>query len=124
MANDIYPLLDTYAKGKINAVNFDMDLDMISVAISNELSEATEIVFEDVIAFYYIDHDLEHDLKLTASELSAISYDTLGFGEFSTHAQDDLFVSIPNFALNINESSLYIDAHKIVINNEAYKVKI
>ncbi len=122
MAKNIYPILDAYAKGKIDTVNINMDYDIISVAISNEYAEPTEIIFEDVKAFYYIDHDMEIDHMLSNTQLSAISYDDLGFGEFSTKSQDDLFVSVPQFALNINDSSLYIDAEKIRINNEAYQV--
>jgi len=122
---EFYPLLNAYSKGKISIVNFDMDFDTISVAVKNKnKSQEAEIIFEDVHAFYYIDHDAHKDLEISNETLNTISYDTVGFGEFTAHTDDDSFVSIPNFALSINnESSLYIDAHKIRINNQSFKVK-
>ncbi len=127
MTNSVHPVLDTYAKGKINSLNIDTDIDKISVGISNKDALAPiEIIFEDVKAFYYIDHDLKDDIAFTNENLNIISYDDLGFGEFATvkRAEDeDVFVSIPNFAVNLNESSLYIDANKIRINNKSYHVR-
>lgn len=130
MSNSFHPILDTYSRGTINAINFDMDFDKISVAISNKSIddhiEQAEIVFEDVKAFYYIDHDLPSDMQIKGENLNSISYDLYGFGEFSAaHAksEDEAFVSIPNFAVSINDSSLFIDANKIVINNQAFKVR-
>jgi len=127
MTNNFHPLLDNYAKGKIDSINFDMDLDMISVAISTENSlDTAEIIFEDVKAFYYIDHDMPTEILLSDTNLNTISYDTYGFGEFSAvspKADDELLVSIPNFAVNINDSSLFIDAHKIRINDQEFRVR-
>lgn len=127
MTNSVHPVLDTYAKGKINSLNIDTDIDKISVGISsNNALAPVEIIFEDVKAFYYIDHDLKNDIIFSNENLNIISYDDLGFGEFATvkRADDeDVFVSIPNFAVNLNESSLYIDANKIRINNKSYHVR-
>ncbi len=125
MTSLFHPILDTYAKGKINSVNFDMDEDSISVAIiGNQEPEPIEIKFEDVRAFYYIDHDLKSELLFSHDQLNVIAYDTYGFGEFSAAANHDSdFVSIPNFAVNLKDSSLYIDADKIRINNKRYHVK-
>lgn len=128
MTNTIHPILDTYAKGKIDAINFDMDFDKISIDIMNhDLVNNAQIVFEDVKAFYFIDHDLKTELELSDKNLNVISYDTLGFGEFTAvdaRSSDDLFVSVPNFAVNINNSSLYIDAHRIKINDKEFFVKL
>jgi hypothetical protein len=126
MPNSLNPIIDSYAKGKISAINFNMDSDSIAIAIHNHGGEEnTEIIFEDVKAFYYIDHDLQSELLLSNDSLNSISYDDFGFGEFSakSDADDDLFVTIPNFALNLEASSLFIDAHKIRINDQAYHVK-
>ncbi|HAS74191.1 MAG TPA: hypothetical protein DCS67_08625 [Clostridiales bacterium UBA8960] len=127
MTNNFHPLLDNYSKGKISTINFEMDLDKISLAIStNNTNTPTEIIFEDVKAFYYIDHDMPTELTLTDENLNTISYDTYGFGEFSAvnaHTEDELFVSIPNFAVNIKDSSLFIDAHKIRIDNQEFRVR-
>jgi len=127
MTNSFNPILDTYAKGKIDTINFDMDFDKISIDITrHEFDDNAQIVFEDVKAFYFIDHDLITELELSDKNLNVISYDTLGFGEFTavdTRSSDDLFVSVPNFAVNINNSSLYIDAHRIRINDKEYSVK-
>ena len=126
MPKNINPIIDSYAKGKISAINFNIDSETISVAIKNKDGiENTEIVFEDVKAFYYIDHDTHTELLLADDALNAIAYDDFGFGEFSTTTEDDndSFVTIPNFALNFEASSLFIDAHKIRINNQAYDVK-
>lgn len=126
MPNSINPIIDTYAKGKISAINFNIDSETISIAIEpKDGIENTEIIFEDVKAFYYIDHDTHSELLLSDEALNSIAYDDIGFGEFSTAAEDDddPFVTIPNFALNLEASSLFIDAHKIRINNQAYNVK-
>ena len=127
MSNSFHPLLNNYSRGKIDSINFDMDLDKISVAISaNNSLDAAEIIFEDVKAFYYIDHDMPTEIHLSDDNLNTISYDTYGFGEFSAaspQTEDELFVSIPNFAVNINDSSLFIDAHKIRINDQAFRVR-
>lgn len=127
MSNYFHPILDAYAKGKIDSVNFDMDFDTISVAISQrDQIEPVEIIFEDVKAFYYIDHDLKNELPINHEQLNVIAYDLYGFGEFSAVNAtnlDEAFVSIPNFAVNLNDSSLYIDAPKIRINNKEYNVK-
>jgi hypothetical protein len=127
MINQFHPLLDSYSKGKVNSINFDMDLDKISVAVStNNATSPTEIIFEDVKAFYYIDHDMPAEIKVSDENLNTISYDTYGFGEFSavgSHSDDELFVSIPNFAVNIKDSSLFIDANKIRINNQEFRVR-
>jgi len=126
MPNSLNPIIDSYAKGKISAINFNMASDTIAIAIRNHGGDKnTEIVFEDVKAFYYIDHDLQSELLLSNEALNTISYDDFGFGEFSAKSNDDddLYVTIPNFALNLEASSLFIDAHKIRINDQAYHVK-
>ncbi|MBM7561224.1 YxiG family protein [Fusibacter tunisiensis] len=127
MTHSVNPVLDAYAKGKINSINIDTDFEKISVGISNkDHLIPVEIIFEDVKAFYYIDHDLKNELDISNENLNIISYDDLGFGEFATvktNSDEDIFVSIPNFAVNLNDSSLYIDAHKIRINNKAFSVR-
>lgn len=127
MTNSFHPLLNSYSKGKINAINIDMDLDKISLEVStNSADKQAEIIFEDVKAFYYIDHDMPSEFSLSDENLNTISYDTYGFGEFSAvnaHTDDELFVSIPNFAVNIKDSSLFIDAHKIRIDNQEFRVR-
>lgn len=127
MTNNFHPLLDNYAKGKIDSINFDMDLDIISVAVSTDNSlDTAEIIFEDVKAFYYIDHDMPTEILLSDTNLNTISYDTYGFGEFSAASpktEDELFVSVPNFAVNIKDSSLFIDANIIRINDQEFRVR-
>lgn len=127
MPNSFNPILDCYAKGRIDAISFDMDFDKISIDImKHDLTENAQIVFEEVKAFYYIDHDLKTDLELSDENLNVISYDTLGFGEFTAvdiREDENIFVSVPNFAVNINNSSLYIDAHRVRINDKEYYVK-
>ena len=127
MTNNFHPLLNQFTKGKINTVNFDMDSDIISVAVhTNNSASPAQIIFKDVKAFYYIDHDLNADIHLTDENLNTISYDDYGFGEFSAvnpQTDDELFVSIPNFAVNIKDSSLFIDAHKILINDQEFRVR-
>jgi len=126
MINTFHPLLDNYAKSKINSVYIDTDSDIISVAIAEEDScTESEIIFKDVKAFYYIDHDTPSEIPLSSENLNTISFDLYGFGEFSAvnpRSEDELFVSVPKFAVNINESSLFIDADKISINNKEFFV--
>ena len=127
MITQFHPLLDYYAKGKINSVNIDTDSDVISVAVmNNEASTEGEIIFKDVKAFYYIDHDTPSEIPFASDNLNTISYDLYGFGEFSAvnpKSEEEIFVSIPNFAVNINDSSLFIDASKISINNQEFRVR-
>lgn len=127
MSNSFNPVLDAYSKGKIDTVNFDMDYDQISVAIqSNEHIEPVEVIFEDVKAFYYIDHDVVSTLDISTDNLNAIAYDISGFGEFTAignRYSDEQYVSMPNFAVSVKDSSLYIDANKIRILNKSYQVR-
>ncbi|MDN5351220.1 MAG: hypothetical protein PWQ12_136 [Clostridiales bacterium] len=124
MSSHVYPLLDQYAKGKIDTINFDMDVDTISLAISaKDHEDPVEIIFEEVKSFYYVDHDLKSGINLSNENLNVVSYDTYGFGEFSAAGEENPRISIPNFAVNINDSSLYIDADKIRINNQAFYVR-
>ncbi|MGX8796471.1 YxiG family protein [Fusibacter sp. JL298sf-3] len=127
MSNQFNPVLDAYSRGTVDSVNINMDYDIISVAVqSKDHVEPVEITFEDVRAFYYIDHDMTSKLDISSDALNAIVYDTTGFGEFTAVAQgqdEDHFVAIPNFAVSIKDSSLYIDAQKIRINDKAYRVR-
>ena len=124
MSNHVYPLLDQYAKGKIDTINFDMDVDTISLAISAKNQEdRVEIIFEEVKSFYYVDHDMKSEISVSNENLNVVSYDNYGFGEFAAANGDNQSISIPNFAVNINDSSLYIDADKIRINDKAFYVR-
>lgn len=127
MSNPFNPVLETFSRGKVDSVHFNMDYDTISVEVqSKEHHQPVEIIFEDVKAFYYVDHDVSSDLEISSDALNAIVYDTTGFGEFtavSKHHSEEHFVSVPNFAVSIKDSSLYIDAKKIVIMNKAYSVR-
>ncbi len=127
MSNPFNPVLESFSRGKVDAVHFNMDYDTISVEVqTNDRKEPVEIIFEDVKAFYYVDHDMSSNLDISSDALNAIVYDTTGFGEFTAvpqHHSEEHFVSIPNFAVSIKDSSLYIDAKKIVIMNTAYNVR-
>lgn len=127
MYNQFTPVLDVYSKGKIDAVHINMDYDIISVEVHNkENPEPVEITFEDVRAFYYIDHNIDSSLEINFDSLNAIVYDTTGFGEFTAVHQEldeDPFVAVPNFAVSLNDSSLYIDAERIRILDKSYKVR-
>lgn len=127
MSNQFTPVLDVYSKGKIDSVNINMDYDIISVAVQNkENPEPVEITFEDVRAFYYIDHDIHSKLDINSDTLNAIVYDTTGFGEFTAvhrEMDEEHFVAIPNFAVSLKDSSLYIDAERIRILDKSYRVR-
>lgn len=125
MTNAFNPLLDTYSKGTVSGIHFDMDVDQIAIDVKpHEDMAPVKVVFENVNAFYYIDHYT--GVPLNQANLNTISFDHSGFGEFATVAEknsDEFYVSIPNFAVSVNESSLYIDAKTIIIQNKAYNVK-
>lgn len=127
MTNQFTPVLDFYSRGKVDSVSINTDYDIISVAVQNkEQIEPVEITFEDVRAFYYIDHDATSQLDFNQESLNAIVFDTTGFGEFTAVHKDldeEHFVAIPNFAVSLNDSSLYIDADRIRILDKSYRVR-
>lgn len=129
MNNKINPMLDNEINGNINSLNINTDVDQISIGISNtsSLNKNSNVTFENVNAFYFIDEESNLSDTLTkSSALNLISYHQDGFGEFTSvtfSSQDEVMVSIPNFAVMMNDSSLYIDADLININGKSFRVK-
>lgn len=126
MIKPFHPLLNPYAKGQIDAVHFDMSRDRISLDVTSNESAKGNITFENVKAFYYVDHEAPTASDVSKAHLNTISYDTNGFGEFSAvnaEAEETVVISVPKFAVSIDDSSLFIDAKTIKIDDKSFKIR-
>lgn len=116
---------------KIDALKIDLEDKKISFKLTPNEKDLVNLEFEGVNAFYYID---DSDTSVTANDkkdkLNSIAYHKAGFGEFaSVKSYADLSpeaspieISIPNFALSLNDSSMYIEAQSVFINGNQFEV--
>jgi hypothetical protein len=78
-----------------------------------------------VNGYYYQDFDGLNDLELKpfSQNLDFISYYKHGFAKFlqiDMNNKEELHSSVPNFVINLIDSSIYVDANIIEINDEIY----
>lgn len=110
-------------KGQVQNLDFNFDHDTISFELKNEYHEVTEIIFEKVNSFFFIESDNAIE---EMENINSISYYGSGFGEFSKaeYAYDESpKMSIPNFALDLNSSSIFIEAKSIFINGKKFNLR-
>lgn len=126
MKTKLIPLLNDFGLSNINQLQFDISDDAIKINIQPaNANTPVEVIFEEVSAFYFIDGKKAFT-NVQGSNLNSIMYYETGFGEFAS-STDDLDdevpnVSIPNFALDLVDSSLYIEAKKINIGGQVFDV--
>ena len=128
---ELSPWLDTLDRSRIDALKIDLTDKKIFFKLAPQDKDAVEVKFEGVNAFYYID---DSDTTLSADQMNdmirSISYHKAGFGEFaSVKAYENLTpeaspieISVPNFAISLDESSMYIEAQSVNINGNQFEV--
>lgn len=126
MKTKLLPLLDDFGLSNINQLQFDINDDAIKINIQKSSNDLPiEVIFEEVTAFYFIDGNNDMN-RVSANNLNSIVYYETGFGEFASASEDvesdEPNISIPNFALDLVDSSLYIEAKKINIGGQVFDV--
>ncbi|UOY92394.1 hypothetical protein MUG87_18530 [Ectobacillus sp. JY-23] len=125
----IQSLLDSFFGTVIDKLDFDLVNNKISLRLDMNGRKTTyrEIEFTDVWAHYYIKDpaSLEVDFSETGYlQLAAIEYYPKGIGSIKCHSKiDEWFNQVSsnaNFALDIWESLLLIEARSIKINQEFF----
>lgn len=131
MSMELNPWLDQLDASKIDALKIDLEDQKISFKLTPQKTEHVDIEFEGVNAFYYID---DSDTFVTADTkkdlVNSIAYHKNGFGEFASvrtiadlgPEASPIEISIPNFAISLNDSSMYIEARSIYINGNQFNV--
>lgn len=125
MNSNLTPLLSKITKLPIDAFQIDTKNDIIKLNFNsiNSEEQVSEIIFNEVTSFYYLDHDQERDSENENTSLNNIMYcgDSMpDFVDFSE--EDDIAVSIPNFIIELNDSNMFIEANSIVIDQKKYLV--
>ncbi len=131
MHHKLDPLLDNLKQITLNTLSIDVLDDKISLDL-NKKQKATEslsIKFDGVSSFFFIDEskNTEYDRTLANIDINSIAYYEEGLGEFSTLEEDYgefgiKMVTIPNFAVEMKDSSLFIEADYIEIDGERFDV--
>jgi len=131
MSMELSPWLDQLDASKIDALKIDLEDKKISFQLTPNKEELVNLEFEGVSAFYYIDgSDTSITADLKKDHLNSIAYHKAGFGEFASLkpledlSEDSPFeISIPNFAISLKESSMYIEAQFVNINGNQFDVQ-
>ena len=131
MSMELNPWLDQLDSSKIDALKIDLEDQKISFKLTPEKTVHVDIEFDGVNAFYYID-DSDAFVKADTKKdlVNSIAYHKSGFGEFASVRSiaelapeaSPIEVSIPNFAISLNDSSMYIEARSININGNQFDV--
>lgn len=127
------PLLSNLSQSVIKKMNINIPEDMISIYIKKEDSNSCDeykVVFEEVFSFYFVNEDgnLVKKPYFDCTKLNSIEYYENGVGEFANADISDIEelrdedISLPNFALELKNSSMFIEARSIKINDKKFKV--
>lgn len=130
MHQKLNPLLDNLKQITLNTLAIDVLDDKISLNLKKrQAEESFSIKFDGVSSFFFIDEskNAEVDHTLANIDVNSIAYYQDGLGEFSTLEEDYgefgiKMVTIPNFAVEMKDSSLFIEADFIEINGERFDV--
>jgi len=138
MSKVLNTVLDNINNKTVNTFRFDTSSEKVIFNLHNKNENITEISFEGVMSFFYVDSErdahISNQAKETTEELKSIQYYKDGIGEFMSvnpraieHLDEDEvafrdMVSIPNFALEMKDSSIFIEAERITIDGNTYIV--
>jgi len=132
-SSKLEPLLTSMSQSTIKSMNINVPGEVISLDIKKEnLDSSSEysIVFEEVFSFYYVNEEgtIVEKPYIDSTKLSSIGYYKDGVGEFintDVENDEDLSendISLPNFAIEMLNSSIFIEARSIKINDKKFKV--
>lgn len=129
--NKLLPLLNKLGSSKLEKIYINIPKEVISMDIKtkNDLDNIYNIIFEEVNSFYFVNEEgkILNNLPLDSSYLNSIGYYQNGVGEFiCVDSQNDEIrdedVSLPNFAIEMLNSAMFIEARSIKINDKTYRV--
>lgn len=124
-------LLSRLGSSKLEKLDINMPNDVISMDIkmSNESDNSCKVTFEEVSSFYFVNEEgkMLSKVELDNTSLNSIGYYKDGVGEFIYYdlTKDEISdedVSYPNFAIDMKDTSIYIEAKSIKINDKKFKV--
>lgn len=123
----IEPILNDIGTGTIENFHIDNNNNEIVVHIKGNNGNLKTLRFKDIKGYYFMDISDSNNLNLDdyISDLNTVSYYKSGFGRFANvnmNNPKNVNVSIPNFAINLINSSIFIEAETIEIDEESYKV--
>lgn len=104
------------------------DNDILTITIKNYNNKELIIRFKDVKSYSFQNFDSSSnslELKSISPKLDFITYYKHGFAhisEIDSFTFEELKTSIPNFAINLIDASIYIDANIIEINGENFQI--
>ena len=127
----LMPLLDSLQQSIIEKFDINIPKEKISIHIKNNdaSDDKIKIIFEEVFSFYFINENGDLNIKpcFDYTKLNSIGYYENGVGEFANlDCPDDEItekdISLPNFALELFDSSIFIEARSIKINDKKFRV--
>jgi hypothetical protein len=134
-AKKIQNLLNGLWYGKITNASFNLLLRHIDFSISvsdNALQKQHNLKFEGVSSYYFINNMKQSRFDIFPYEegdyleLTSISYKDKGIGNFRSVSNEEwlrVWYSNANFVIEIWSSILFIEANKVVIDDEVFEVK-
>lgn len=123
MINKVTPLLSSLSNIKINRFHIDPKTDTIKLNLNND--SISEIIFNDVLSFYYMDNDDSIPDDNNNISLNNIMYCEVNNNEhfnIPNGEEGDVNISIPNFVLELSDSAVFIEANSITIDQKEYLV--
>lgn len=123
----IEPILNDIGTGTIENFHIDNSNNEIVVHIKGKNGHLKTLKFKDIKGYYFMDISDSNTLQLDdyISNLNTVSYYESGFGRFANvnmNNPKNVNVSVPNFAINLINSSIFIEAETIEIDEESYQV--
>lgn len=137
MNNQVTPLLTSLSNIAIEKFQIDTKNDIIKLNFNkDENQKVSEIIFKDVTSFYYMDNDSVLDneesinQKNKSNEDKSICLNNImycnntgnDFVNIASSHDDDSSISIPNFVLELSDSSVFIEANSITIDKKKFIV--
>lgn len=132
-SSKLEPLLDSLRHSIIKKMDINVPEDIISIDIQKQNTDSCDeykLVFEEVFSFYFVNEDgnLVKKSYFDCTKLNSIGYYKDGVGEFANIDVSDTEelkaedISLPNFALELINSSMFIEARSIKINDKRFRV--
>ncbi len=132
LKSNLENILSFIGPSTIEKMSIDIPKDKISIDItttSNTRDNKYKLVFEEVFSFYYVNSNgsLEKSPLVNSTQLNSIIYYKDGIGEFINidrpiEELTDEDIALPNFALELLDSSMFIEARSIRINDKRFRV--
>ncbi|WP_432406324.1 YxiG family protein [Wukongibacter sp. M2B1] len=125
------PLLDSLRQSIIEKFDINISKEKISIHIraNDSAVDEVKVTFEEVFSFYFINEkgNLSTRSCFDYTKLNSIGYYENGVGEFANLdcPEDEITekdISLPNFALELLNSSMFIEARSIKINDKKFRV--